>query len=60
MAQSFMLHKAPVRIGLVFSSYKETKADPSSKVGILRRVLNFAASEGKMRRTFKEIVEVRL
>lgn len=62
MAQSFMAHKSPVRIGIVFCAPKakntEESTDEVSTAVLIRRIMNYALSEGRTRRAFNDIVEV--
>lgn len=62
MAQSFMAHKSPVRIGVVFCSPKSADEDPDnpSNSMLIRRIMNYALSEGRTRRAFNDIIEVNL
>jgi len=59
MAQSFMAHKSPVRIGIVFSSSKKVdeESDELSNTVLIRRIMNYALSEGRTRKAFNDIVE---
>lgn len=63
MAQSFMAHKSPVRIGIVFCAPKtktpiDETSDEISDTNLIRRIMNYALAEGKTRRAFNDIVEV--
>lgn len=75
LAQSFMAHKAPLRIGVTFCSSgaspparreitsnsldDDDENDVESKGDLVRRVLNYALSEDSVRKAFNLIVEVR-
>jgi UDP-glucose:glycoprotein glucosyltransferase len=54
LLQSFMQHKSPVRIGLVFHHQGENK-----NAELVRRLMNYAGTEGKSKQAFNDIVQVR-
>ena len=62
LAQSFMAHKAPVRIGVVFCGADEISSNSieEPRSNVIRRVLNYAVSEGETKKIFDSIVEVSL
>jgi len=61
MAHSFLAHKAPVRIGLVFCSNSKDSSNSieETKGEIIRRVFNYAVSEEKVRKAFNLVADVR-
>jgi len=54
MLQSFMAHKSPVRVGVVFAA----PSVKTEQTEIVRRLLNYAMTENKIRQIFNDIVQV--
>ena len=59
LAQSFMAHKAPVRIGVVFCGGPETSNSiEEQRSDIIRRVLNYAVADESIKKAYNMLVEV--
>jgi len=64
LAQSFMAHKAPLRVGVVFCSESREESNsldeelPTNQADVIRRIMNHALAEGKIRNSFTSLVDV--